>query len=133
MGGQDGFARDQLTYNSESNVLMGGIKFKPTEKFYIGLYLTNTDSTAGLDAFDLSAPDYVATHPPTSYDFSMTHTYSDLDTSRLDAQVKVHYKLGASSWVSGVYRRAEFTDDAPYLYDTDGALDIFTFAYGMSF
>ena len=133
MGGQDGFARDQLSYHSESNVLMGGVKFKPTEKFYIGLYLTSTDSKAALDAFDLSAPDYVATHPPMSYDFSMTHTYSDLDTSRFDAHLKARYKFGTASWLTGIYRRIDFTDDAPYLYDTSGTIDIFTLAFGMSF
>jgi len=133
MGGQDGFARDLLAYSSESNVLMGGVKIKPTDNFYIGLDLTWTTSEAGLSAFDLSAPDYVATHPPMSYDFSQTHTYSDLDTSRLDAQVKANYKFGTSSWVAGTYRRVDFSDDAPYLYDTTGALDIFTFAYGMKF
>lgn len=133
MGGQDGYARDLLGYDSTSNVLMVGVTVKPSETFDMGLSLTWTASEAALDPFALPADDYVATHPPTSYDFSETHTYSDLDTSRLDLQVDGRYHFNKAFWLNAAFRYADFSDDAPYLYDTSGSLSLYTVALGWKF
>jgi hypothetical protein len=133
MGGQDGYARDPLSYETASDIVMAGISLRPSEAFKLGFSLTWTESDAGLDPFDLSAPDYVATHPTMQYDFSQAHTYSDLDLSRLEAAVKAGYKFSPRASFFLKYRYADFEDDAPYLYDTSGSIDIYTAAISWSF
>ncbi|MCP4896907.1 MAG: hypothetical protein GY906_08015 [bacterium] len=133
MGGQDGFSRDMLSYNIDNNVLMGGINIKPSDTFKLGLNLTWTKSEAALDPFDLPADDYVAITPTMFYDFSRSHTYSDLDTTRVDAEVTAKWKLGDAFWLYGAWRYADFQDDAPYMYDTTGSVSFYTLAAGWSF
>lgn len=130
MGGQDGFARDPLAYDTTSDVLMAGLRLRPADSFDLGLSLTWTDSEASISQLDLAdqAADYVATHPSMIYDFTSSHTYSDLDTSRLDAEVDATYHFSKTLRLNLRYRRAEFEDDAPYLYDTTGSLDLWGIA-----
>jgi hypothetical protein len=132
MGGQDGYSRDLLSYNEEANTLLGGFKVHPGS-WEVGLYLSYTSAEAGLDPFDLSAPDYVATHPPTAYDFSSTHTYSDLDVSRLDGDATIKYKFSDAMWVRFNWRYVDYSDDAPYLEDTTGTVQWATLAVGWYF
>ncbi len=95
MGGQDGFSRDIFDYSSDSNTLMAGLKYQTQNKTELGIDLSWMQAEAALAPFDLSADDYVATHPPMAYDFSITHLNSDLDNTRLDAD------LWAKFWLNG--------------------------------
>lgn len=133
MGGQDGFSRDLLAYATESNVLMGGVTVHPSERWDLGLHLVWTASEAGLDPFDLPADDYVAITPPTVFDFSQTHTFSDLDTTRVDGELSAKYHFSDTFRLYGAWRYADFSDDAPYLEDTSGSFNMYTFAFGWVF
>jgi hypothetical protein len=133
MGGQDGYSRDLLTYNEEANTLLGGIKIRPGTKWDLGIYLSYTAAEAGLDPFDLPADDYVATHPPTAYDFSASHTYSDLDVSRMDGDLMIKYKFSDAMWLRFNWRYVDYTDDAPYLEDTSGTVQWATLSAGWYF
>lgn len=75
----------------------------------------------------------MATHPSMLYDCSLSNTYSDLDISRLDASPDVRHHFAKSLWLDGRYRYADFTDDAPYLYDGSGSVSIYQMALGSSF
>ena len=112
---------------------MAGLKFQPSERWDLGLNLTWTSSDAALDPFDLSAPDYVATHASTAYDFSQSHTYSDLDTTRLDGGIEANYHLNKTLWIGAKYRYVDFSDDAPYLYDTSGTISFYQMVVGWVF
>jgi hypothetical protein len=133
MGGQDGYSRDLLTYNEEANTLLGGIKIHPTTRWDLGLSLSYTSAEAGLDPFGLPADDYVATHPQMAFDFSKTYTYSDLDVSRLDGDLMIKYKLSDAMWLRFSWSYVDYTDDAPYLYDTGGSVQWATLAAGWYF
>ena len=133
MGGQDGYSRNVLNYNTENNVLLGGFKVKTSETFKLGFNLTYTSSQAALDPFNLPADDYVAITPTMIYDFTQTHTFSDLDYSRIDAEIDAKWKVGSSFFLYGAYRYADFQDDAPYLYDTTGSFGLYTLALGWTF
>jgi hypothetical protein len=133
MGGQDGYSRDMLSYTSESSTLMAGLKFKKTEKTELGLDLSWMQAEAGLAPFDLSADDYVETHPPMSYDFSETHTYSNLDSTRIDADVWAKLFFKENLWLRLRYHYIDYTDDAPYLYDTSGTYQYAAAAVGWIF
>ena len=112
---------------------MAGLRFKPADQLEIGLGLTWTDSDAGLDPFSLPAPDYTATHASAAFDFSQTNTYSDLNTSRLEADVNATYHINNTFRINAGYRYADFSDDAPYLYNTSGTLSLFSVGVGWSF
>jgi hypothetical protein len=133
MGGQDGFSRDNLTYNSESVTAVGGFKIHSSEKSTFGFSVAWTNSSAALDPFDLPADDYVAITPPMTYDFSLSHTFSDLDVSRIDADILFKYKFSDSFWLRADYRVTDYKDDAPYLYDTSGKVQWLTAAAGFRF
>ena len=133
MGGQDGYASDPLTYNTESNTLMAGFRLHPTEEFSFGMNLTWTGSDAAMEQFDLSADAYVETHPAMAYDFSESHALSDLDTTRLDFDMDGKFLLTSDVWMVLRYRYADFEDDAPYLYDTTGRFSMYTAALGWKF
>jgi len=133
MGGQDGFSRDMLDYTSESNTLMAGLKYNTKDKMELGIDFSWMQAEAGLGAFDLSADDYVATHPPMSYDFSQTHTYSNLDSTRIDADLWAKFFFGNNIWLRLRYHYVDYQDDAPYLYDTSGKYQYATAAVGWLF
>jgi hypothetical protein len=133
MGGQDGYSRDMLNYTSESNTLMAGLKFKKMDKMELGLDLSWMQAEAGLAPFDLSADDYVETHPPMAYDFSETHTYSNLDSTRVDADVWAKFFFTENLWLRLRYHYIDYTDDAPYLYDTSGTYQYVAGALGWVF
>ena len=135
MGGQDGYARALIDYETNSDTLMAGIRFEPAERFDIGLGLSWTQADAAMDPFDIAdqAAAFNATHASTVYDFSQVHTYSDLDTTRLDASFDAKYEIRDDFWVTLLYRYADFSDDAPYLYDTSGSLDLYALALGWTF
>ena len=133
MGGQDGYSRDMLNYTSESNALMAGLKFKKMDKMELGLDLSWMQAEAGLAPFDLSADDYVADHPPMSYDFSETHTYSNLDSTRVDADLWAKFFFTENLWLRLRYHYIDYTDDAPYLYDTSGTYQYVAGALGWVF
>jgi len=133
MGGQDDFSRSLLGYESTTNTLMAGFSYKPTEAFRLDLNATYTKSEAALDPFELRAPDYEATHPTMSFDFSQTHTNSDLDVTRVDALLGAKYRFTPDVWMYLSYRYADYADDAPYLYDTSGTLQVVTGSLGWKF
>ena len=133
MGGQDGFQRDLLNYDSEANSFLAGFKIDASEKWDLGADFSWTQAEAALAPFDLSAPDYVATHPPMAFDFSQTHTYSDLDSTRIDADVWLKIFLKESLWLRFRYHYVDYQDDAPYLEDTSGTLQFASGSVGFTF
>ena len=133
MGGQDGFSRDMLDYNTESNTVMAGLKYKNSKKLELGIDFSWMQATAALAPFDLSADDYVETHPPMSYDFSQSHTYSDIDSNRIDAELWGTFWISPDWWIRLRYHMVDFTDDAPYLYDTSGSYTFAAAALGVVF
>ena len=133
MGGQDGYSRDLLAYNEESNSLLAGIKIKPSDRVGLGLDLGYTASEGGLDPFDLPADDYVAITPSMSFDFSKSHTYSTIDVNRFNVDATVKVKFTDKMWMRLWYKYIDFTDDDPYLYDTSGSVQLATISAGLSF
>ncbi len=133
MGGQDGYSRDMLDYSSDSNSFMAGLKYQKKDKVELGIDLSWMQAEAGLAPFDLSADDYVATHPPMAFDFTQSHTYSDLDSSRVDADVWAKFFFKSDLWLRLRYHYVDYTDDAPYLYDTSGKYQFITAAVGWIF
>jgi hypothetical protein len=133
MGGQDGFSRDLLSYNEESNSILAGIKIHPGEKWDLGFDVGYTAAEGGLDPFDLPADDYVAITPPMSYDFSNTHTYSTIDIERINFDATLKYSVTDSLWFRLWYKLVDFDDKDPYIYDTTGQVQWATITAGMSF
>ena len=133
MGGQDGYSRDMLDYSTDSNSLMAGLKYGTQDKLELGIDFSYMQAEAGLAPFDLSADDYVASHPSMSYDFSQSHTYSDLDSTRIDTDVWAKIFFKENLWLRLRYHYIDFTDDAPYLYDTSGKYQYAAAALGWIF
>jgi hypothetical protein len=99
---------------------MAGLKFQPQENSEFGIDFSWMQAEAALDPFELSAPDYSATHPSMSFDFSQTNTYSDLDSTRIDAYLWAKFFVAEKIWLRLRYHYVDYQDDAPYLYDTSG-------------
>jgi hypothetical protein len=133
MGGQAGFSRDMLDYSSDSTTLMAGLKYQVKNKTEFGIDFSYMQAEAALAPFDLPADDYVAITPPMSYDFSTSHLNSDLDNTRLDADLWAKFSLSAKWWLRLRYHLVDFQDDAPYLYDTSGKYQYATAAVGLIF
>ena len=133
MGGHDGYSRDMLDYSTDSNSLMAGLKYGTQNKLELGIDFSYMQAEAGLAPFDLSADDYVETHPHMSYDFSQSHTYSDLDSTRIDADVWAKIFFKENLWLRLRYHYIDYSDDAPYLYDTSGKYQYAAAALGWIF
>lgn len=133
MGGQDGYSRDLLNYNEESNSLLAGVNVRPGKRWSLGFNLGYTQAEGGLDPFDLPADDYVAVTPSMSYDFSKTHTYSNIDVSRFNGDAMVKFTFTDDLWLRFWYKVVDFSDDDPYLYDTSGIVQWATVTAGWSF
>jgi hypothetical protein len=133
MGGQDGYSRNMLDYTSESNTLMAGAKYGKKDKMELGVDLGWMQAEAGLAPFELTAPDYEATHPSMSFDFSQTDTYSDLDSTRIDAELWAKIWFRANFWLRLRYHYVDYQDDAQYLYDTSGTYQFAAASVGWAF
>ena len=133
MGGQDGFSRNVLDYSSEMNSLMAGLQYQVKDKMELGIDFGLTQSEAALAPFELPADDYVATHPTMSFDFSQTNTNSDLDSTRIDADLWAKFWFKNNIWLRLRYHYVDYQDDAPYLYDTSGKYQFATAAVGWVF
>lgn len=113
---------------------MGGLKFKVTEIFKFGFDLAYVNSTAGMSQFRFTkAEDWAAPKPMQNYDMSKVHTYSDLDTTRLESDLWAKVTIFKSAFLYGDWRYVDYTDDAPYLYDTSGKISWYTLSLGWSF
>ena len=133
MGGQAGFSRDMLDYNTDSNTLMAGLKYQMKNKTEFGLDLSWMRAEAALAPFDLPADDYVAITPTMSYDFSLSHLNSDIDNTRIDADLWAKVWFNSKWWLRLRYHYVDFQDDAPYMYDTSGTYQYATAAVGILF
>ena len=87
------------------------------------------DADAALEAFDFGVTPFGFM----SYDFSLTHTNSDLDVSRLELGIHGRFAVGEQASIVAGYRWADFEDDAPYLYDTSGSVSIYSLGVAWSF
>lgn len=133
MGGQDGFSRNVLDYSSDMNALMAGFQYHAKDKMELGIDFGWTQSEASLAPFELPADDYVATHPTMSFDFTNTYTNSNLDSTRIDADLWAKFFFGNNIWLRLRYHYVDYQDDAPYLYDTSGKYQYATAAVGWLF
>lgn len=113
---------------------MGGLTFKPVEKFSLKLDAVWNASDGGLEPFVMVVPEeFLAVNLNSSYDFSETNTYSDLDVSRFEMGVGFSWGLNERLFIAGGYRYLEFEDDAPYLYDLDGSVNFYSLGLGWVF
>jgi opacity protein-like surface antigen len=133
MGGQDGFSRTVLDYSSEMNSLMAGLQYQVKDKMELGIDFGLTQSEAALAPFELPADDYVETHPTMSFDFTNTYTNSDLDSTRIDADLWAKFWFKDNIWLRLRYHYVDYQDDAPYLYDTSGKYQFASAAVGWVF
>jgi hypothetical protein len=133
MGGQDGSSRDLLSYNEESSSLMAGFHFKAGQRWDFNLYGVYVQSEAALDPFDLPADDYVAITPPMNYDFSIAHTYTDIDLTRFEGGVEAKYNFTDTLWARAKYHLIDYQDDAPFLEDFTGRVDFLYAMIGFAF
>jgi len=116
-----------LSYDTTYNTALGGIKFKPIEKFDSGLDLVWNSADAGLDPFRMPKGEaFAANKPNQSFDFSQTNTYSDLDTERWNFHIYGRLFFKENFWLYGGYEYLDYADNAPYLYDTSGTVDRYT-------
>ncbi len=76
---------------------------------------------------------FSANRPNQWYDFSRTHTFSDLNTMFQEISLKAKYLFNSRSHVTGGYRYLDYEDDAPYLYDTSGSVDFYSPGFGWLF
>ena len=76
---------------------------------------------------------FAAARPNQSYDFSATHTHSDLDTTFVEIGLKAKYRVGERTFLTGGYRYLDFDDASPYLYDTSGSADFYSIGVGWTF
>lgn len=133
MGGQDGYQRDMVSQNTDSKTIVGGFRLTPSKKFNIGLNIAQTNSDQKMDPFDLSAPDYVETHPPMSYDFSQSHLYSMIDLDRIDFNADANFKFTNDFWMNVYFRRSEYEDNVALFDDLDGSISVLGAYLGWSF
>lgn len=114
--------------------MLGGIEWKPTEKFELGIDAVWATGDGTLDPFTLSVPaDYLERNPNQSFDFSLTNTNSDLDFTRVELGLSLRYEFREAMAFWGGYRHVDYDDDSPYLYDTTGSIDYVTAGLAWTF
>ncbi len=89
---------------------------------------------ASLDPFSFPEGEvFAASRPNQWYDFTRTHTFSDLDTTFQEVALKAKYRVNERTYLTGGYRYLDYEDDAPYLYDTSGSVDFYSLGIGWLF
>jgi len=133
MGGQDGYQSDLLSNNTQSDSFVGGLRVHLNEKAELGMDIAYTSSTQSMDPFDLHAPDYEATHPSMSFDFSESYLYSQTSVNSFDLSTHLNYKLTDSSWLNFYYRLADYDDTIAFFQDPSGTYQIIGGFMGWNF
>jgi hypothetical protein len=92
----------------------------------LGADASYTLASESMDAIDLSAsPEVLERLHWSTYDLSTIHEYSDLDASSWDVTVRGEVRLAGNIAGTASYTYLDYDDDAPYLADLSGRLDIF--------
>ncbi len=112
---------------------MAGVNVRPAQPVTISLVASYTESDFAMDPMTLNGGDFAAHHDLQPYDYSLTHTFSDLDVSRFDGSAELRWQLSKMFSVRGLYRYVDYQDDAPYLYDTTGKVQIVSGGFGLVF
>ncbi len=113
---------------------MGGIRFHPVEALTLKLDVAWNDARARFDSFRF--PDgeaFAAARPNQSFDFSQTYTNSDLDTQFLEAGIQARYEMRTDLNLTAGYRYLDFDDNAPYLGDDSGSVELVSLGVGWAF
>ena len=76
---------------------------------------------------------FAAERPHQSFDFSQTHTNSDLDTRFTEAGLSARYDVSEDLYLTAGYRHLDFDDNAPYLGDDSGTVEFVNLGVGWSF
>ena len=123
-----------MSYNTNVNTFLGGISVGEQKRWKVKFDLGWNRADASLDPFRFENGEaWSASKPNQYYDFSQTNTYSDLDTTFWQAKLYGRYYVKKSLYVTAGYQYLDLQDDAPYLYDTSGSVDIYNFGVGWSF
>ena len=92
------------------------------------------DASAEFDSFRFPAGEaFAAARPNQSFDFSQTHTNSDLDTEFLEAGIQARYDVRPDLHLTAGYRYLDFNDNAPYLGDDSGSVEFVSLGVGWAF
>ena len=113
-------------------MLSAGFNIHPAEKVELGLSLNYVKGEASMGSFDLSS-DFATRSPTSSYDFSRTPDWSDLDLDGLDAWIDVKYRFTRNLFARGAYRYVKYDDNEPYLYDLAGRNSLLYLSLGYLF
>ena len=105
----------------------------PSSQLELGLSLNYVKGEASMGSFDLSRPDFSARFPNSSYDFSRTPDWSNLDLDGLDAWIDAKYRFTTNLFARGAYRYVKYNDNDPYLYDLTGRNNLLYFSLGYLF
>lgn len=123
-----------LEYQSSSHTVLAGFSLQPTPSLEIVVDGSWTTADAAMAPFDFQVPEeFLAVNPNMSFDFARTYLNSDLDISRVELGVRARYSVNSRLFVRGSYRYLDYDDDAPYLYDTTGSVDVYGFGLGWEF
>ena len=123
-----------LDYDTDFNTVVGGLTFKPGEPLTLKLELAMNSAQAGLAMFRFPAGEaFAAERPNQSFDFSPTHTFSDLDTRFVEAGLEARYEVRPGLDLTAGYRHLDFDDNAPYLGDDSGTLELVSLGLGWAF
>lgn len=112
---------------------MAGVNLRPAKPVTVSLVASYTASDFAMDPLTLNGGDFAAHHDLQPYDYSLTHTFSDLDLSRFDGTAELRYQLTKAFSLRGLYRYVDYQDDAPYLYDTTGKVQVVSGGFGLAF
>lgn len=113
--------------------MMAGVNLRPVKPLTVALVASYTASDFAMDPMTLTGGDFAAQHPLQPYDYSKTHSFSDLDVSRFDGSAELRYQVSKTFTLRGLYRYVDYQDDAPYLYDTTGKVQVVSGGFGLSF
>ena len=110
------------------------MKLKPSDALQLDLDVAWNSAEASLDPFLMPQGEvFAAARPNQSYDFSLTDTNSDLDTTFIEVGFQARYRVAPNLFVTGGYRYLDFEDDAPYLLDSNGSADLYSIGLGWEF
>lgn len=121
-------------YETKTHVVSAGFNLHPAPKFDLGVSFNWALARASMGRLGLAAdPAFLAKVTGMSYDFTSTPSFSDLDTANVDLLADATYRVNEQLFLRGAYRFIDFTDDAPYLYDTSGKNNLVYLSLGWAF
>lgn len=115
---------NDVVYETNTAAIFVTGDFYPDDKWELSFHGSYTATEGSFEAIDVSLPEEMLDIG--DYDYSETHTYSDLDFNQLELSLKGERRISSKTSLYLGIAYYDFADEAPYAYGDQSGSVLYT-------